>query len=357
MINLFKEHLKLLVCPDCKEKLEKIEIRKTIMGFYCPKCELVYPVKDDLPIILAKEVRNCGLEYPLIKRIKKKLSNSSSAEIHKYIEETLDLIMSKKAVSSWEWEDEQFWSREYAREKKSKIPKNWNDRIWQRESLVKELTNRLSLKGKTVLDIGCGEGQNFRFLLSKHCDENSLYIGTDISFVALKLNRSRNTHKNSLYVLCSADYELPFSNNTVGVLCYFGILHHTKNKSNNIQKDKRLLRENGYIILAESVDRPTLFPSLLMSKAETSSHEEHISKKKLFTQLAKRGIEVVLVREEETPFFTATMALFRNAMLHNKKLFLLISNFDILITKTLGRIIPFFRAGEILLLARQGMEK
>jgi hypothetical protein len=71
----------------------------------------------------------------------------------------------------------------------------------------------------------------------------------------------------------------------------------------------------------------------------------------------KRGIDVVFVREEGTPFFTATMALFCSAMLRNKKIFLPISDFDVLITKTLGRIIPFFRAGEILLLARQGTEK
>jgi len=68
--------------------------------------------------------------------------------------------------------------------------------------------------------------------------------------------RCVRNHKNSSYILCSEDYELPF-HNTIDVLCYFGILHHTKNKSDNIQKDKRLLRKNGYLILAEAVDRPS----------------------------------------------------------------------------------------------------
>ena len=143
MINISKKNLNLLICPDCKEKLEKIELREVTIGLCCPKCEIIYPIKDDIPIILAKEARNYDLEYPLLKEIGKKLSNSSFAEFN-YVKKTLDLIISKKDALSWEWEDERFWSREYSRQNRNKISKNWNDRIWQRESLVKELTNRLS---------------------------------------------------------------------------------------------------------------------------------------------------------------------------------------------------------------------
>jgi len=352
---MLKKYLKLLVCPDCKGNLKEIVFQSKIIGFYCPKCGIVFPVKDDIPILLAKEARNFDLEYPLIKKIESKISNNSSDEIRSFIKKTLVLLASKKGMLTWEWEDEEFWSRKYRKEAVAKVQKNWNDRIWQREILAKKLTSLSSLRGKTILSVGCGEGQNFRFLLKKYCDENCLYIATDVSFEALKLNRFRNTHKNSLYVLCSADYELPFPDNTIDVLCYFGILHHTKNKSNNIQKDKRLLRKNGYLILAEAVDRPT--PSLaswLIPKEETSAHEERVRKQSLFAQLTrKRGFEVVFVREEGTPSFTGMMKTLRNAMLCNKQLFLFVLNLDVLIAKTFGRIIPFFRAGEIILLARR----
>jgi len=352
---MLKKFSKLFVCPDCKENLKEIVFsKKIIIGFYCEKCGIIFPVKDGIPIILAKEARNFNLEYPLIKIIKRKLSNNSFREIRRFAKRTLALLTSKKTLT-WEWEDEQFWSRKYVKQMIARTQKNWNDRIWQREILVKELTDRFSLEGKTILSVGCGEGQNFRFLLKKYCDENSLHIATDISFEALKLNRSFNTHKNSLYVLCSADYELPFPDNTIDVLCYFGILHHTKNKSDNIQKDKRLLRKSGYLILAEAVDRPTLsLTSWLMPKEETSAHEERVRKQSLFAQLTrKRGFEVVFVREEGTPFFTGMMKTLRNAMLCNKQLFLFVLNLDVLIAKTFGRIIPFFRAGEIILLARR----
>lgn len=355
---MLEEYLKLFICPDCKETLKKIFFQK-IIGFHCEKCGIIFPVKDDIPIILAKEARNYDLEYPLIKKIEKKLSNNSFNELHKYIKRTSVLLMSKKDLLTWEWEDEQFWSRIYVKEMMSDVQKNWYDRIWQRELLVKEILIRSSLKNKTILSVGCGEGQNFRFLLKRYCNENSLYIATDISFEALKLNRSRNTHKNSLYVLCSADYELPFPDNRIDVLCYFGILHHTKNKSNNIQKDKKLVRKNGYIVLAETVDRMTLpLVSWLMPKVETSAHEEHIGKGNLFAQVTrKKGIEVIFVREVGTPFFVGMMKYLRNVILRNKQFFLFILNLDVLIVKTLGRIIPFFKAGEILLLARRSTEK
>jgi SAM-dependent methyltransferase len=153
--------------------------------------------------------------------------------------------------------------------------------------------------------------------------------------------------------LCSSDYELPFKDHTVDVLCYFGILHHTKNKSDNIQKDKRVLRKKGHIILNESLDRPELRQFLPMFKAKGSTCEGFINKTKLLAQLEKSGSNVVSFKEEGTPFFAGMMALFNKAMLNNRKLFQLVLNLDILIAETLGRVLSFFRAGEILLLAEQ----
>lgn len=132
---LKKEHLKLLICPTCRRNLEKIEIQKVIVGFHCQECQIIYPIKDDIPIILAEEARNFNLEYPLIEEIAKELP----VELHKSIERTLDLLESQKSSLTWEWKDEKFWSREYLKEMIAEVPKNWNDRIWERQFLVKEL--------------------------------------------------------------------------------------------------------------------------------------------------------------------------------------------------------------------------
>jgi hypothetical protein len=97
--------------------------------------------------------------------------------------------------------------------------------------------------------------------------------------------------------------------------------------------------------------------SPLKSRLEKSAHEEQISKKSLRMQLEKAKAEVLFSREEGTPFFSAMMTLFRSALLGSRRLFLSLSNLDMLIIKTIGRFIPFLGAGEILLLARRSNER
>jgi uncharacterized protein YbaR (Trm112 family) len=47
-----KELLKILACPKCKGK---VELDKAKDGIVCERCRLVYPVKDDIPIMLVDE--------------------------------------------------------------------------------------------------------------------------------------------------------------------------------------------------------------------------------------------------------------------------------------------------------------
>jgi len=50
-----KELLEILVCPQCKNKLEyKTEPEEVLI---CMKCRLVYPVKDDIPVMLPDEAK------------------------------------------------------------------------------------------------------------------------------------------------------------------------------------------------------------------------------------------------------------------------------------------------------------
>ncbi|QJB55699.1 Trm112 family protein [Pseudodesulfovibrio sp. zrk46] len=49
---LNRELLKLLACPKCKGKLNVVRGGK---GLSCPECAVVYPVKDDIPIMLVDQ--------------------------------------------------------------------------------------------------------------------------------------------------------------------------------------------------------------------------------------------------------------------------------------------------------------
>ncbi len=51
-MSISKELLDILACPQCKGE---IHINETGDGLVCDKCRLLYPVKDDIPIMLIDE--------------------------------------------------------------------------------------------------------------------------------------------------------------------------------------------------------------------------------------------------------------------------------------------------------------
>lgn len=51
-MSIPKELLEILVCPVCKET---VELKPDGSGLKCIKCKRVYPVRDDIPIMLVDE--------------------------------------------------------------------------------------------------------------------------------------------------------------------------------------------------------------------------------------------------------------------------------------------------------------
>ena len=49
---LSQELLEMLVCPICKEHVEPLADQS---GLRCPVCRRVYPVRDDIPVMLPEE--------------------------------------------------------------------------------------------------------------------------------------------------------------------------------------------------------------------------------------------------------------------------------------------------------------
>ncbi len=51
-MTLKPELLEILACPQCKGEVRLDEERN---GIVCEKCRLVYPVQDDIPVMLIDE--------------------------------------------------------------------------------------------------------------------------------------------------------------------------------------------------------------------------------------------------------------------------------------------------------------
>ena len=49
---LSKELLDILACPKCKGALTVVDAEA---GLFCPTCDIVFPVRDDIPIMLVEE--------------------------------------------------------------------------------------------------------------------------------------------------------------------------------------------------------------------------------------------------------------------------------------------------------------
>ena len=49
-----KELLDILVCPVCKTP---VELKQDEKGLRCPQCRLVYPVRDDVPVMLVDQAQ------------------------------------------------------------------------------------------------------------------------------------------------------------------------------------------------------------------------------------------------------------------------------------------------------------
>lgn len=52
IMGIDKELLEILACPRCKGKIKLTEKQE---GLVCEKCRLVYPIKDDIPVMLVDE--------------------------------------------------------------------------------------------------------------------------------------------------------------------------------------------------------------------------------------------------------------------------------------------------------------
>ncbi|MDQ7004961.1 MAG: Trm112 family protein [Ghiorsea sp.] len=49
-----KDLFAILVCPKCKNK---IEYNQDKLGLVCKSCQLEYPIRDDIPVMLVDEAK------------------------------------------------------------------------------------------------------------------------------------------------------------------------------------------------------------------------------------------------------------------------------------------------------------
>lgn len=127
--------------------------------------------------------------------------------------------------------------------------KNKYINILHHKVLFNEIGN--SLKGKRILDMGCGVGRFTQFLQ----DCGAEVIGIDSCKEMLKLNTGCKT-------LCANIYELPFDNKSFdAVLCVWVLQHlNYEDLNNTINEINRVLKDKGKVYMIEQVSLSTRLP-------------------------------------------------------------------------------------------------
>lgn len=107
----------------------------------------------------------------------------------------------------------------------------------------------LPVKGKVVLDIGCGVGQNSWRILKEFAPEKVIAMdltgGVDI-FRKIMLERFPE-FKGKLLLIQASVFEMPFKEETFDYVMSLGVLHHTGNTRQAIKNAAGVVKENGYL--------------------------------------------------------------------------------------------------------------
>jgi SAM-dependent methyltransferase len=99
--------------------------------------------------------------------------------------------------------------------------------------------------GKTVLDVGCGNG----YVLGKYALEGADVFGIDLTAAAVDLSRRRFeiTGRKGYFRVADAE-ALPFADGSFDCVCSMGVLHHTPCPERAVAEIHRVLKKNGRLI-------------------------------------------------------------------------------------------------------------
>jgi len=109
------------------------------------------------------------------------------------------------------------------------------------------------------LDIGCGDGSRqeideSRRRLINWLQENGNEYSYGIDADEEKINKIKQNIKNGTNFLVADANNLPFEDETFEIIHCWGVLHHIKEYKNTIKEIRRVLKNDGKIIIIESVD-------------------------------------------------------------------------------------------------------
>lgn len=123
------------------------------------------------------------------------------------------------------------------------------------KNLTALIAKHLPQGGKTVLEIGCGEGSNL-FFIQEHLKDIDLFA---IDFSKEKVLFLKNVLKNKSNAVCGNALQLPFREQKFDLVFCRDLLHHVNWARDQLLAEAfRVLKPNGVVVVIESDGRKLL---------------------------------------------------------------------------------------------------
>jgi ubiquinone/menaquinone biosynthesis C-methylase UbiE len=133
---------------------------------------------------------------------------------------------------------------------------------------------------ETILDLGCGEG---RFSIPLATEFNATVYGIDPSQKMLSLARKRDHAIPRVKYVQGCGEQIPLDDNEVSLVFMSMVLHHLESKDKTIAEIKRVLSNNGYLVIRNvtkedinQIDFLNYFPAAKQIDLQRMPTEEEI---------------------------------------------------------------------------------
>jgi len=244
--------LKLMCCPtDGSDlRLHTISEQKENINtgvLVCSECEDAWTVIHGIPRFVSASSVDLNLEHEFLLLHRDALDLKFSGLVERMKKK---LIEFEEAAQSrdYDWNEDEllFWEENYnnrfLNDETNSITFN---RLLPRQKYILEPMQIERIT--TILEVGCGTcGTLYHSGFPIH---NKQYVGTDISFNALRV-ASKFLDVN--LVMCDA-MNLPFKDESFDLLLSFGLMHHLEQKDQSLEYFYNKVKKGGYIGFTEKL--------------------------------------------------------------------------------------------------------
>lgn len=162
--------------------------------------------------------------------------------------------MEKGAMQSIKKEVCHFWTKNFLFKdelKDFRLDKEFFEGVERLKREIEMFTDHIlevdAVKGKKILDVGCGPG----WYAVQYAIHGANVFALDITSIATKLASSYAGLRNVKINVLQGDAEnLPFEADTFDIVHSIGVLHHTPNTEGAIEEVYRVLKDRGRCMLA-----------------------------------------------------------------------------------------------------------